>query len=131
MVNWRITLVVVVMIVGVGVLMTSALSNTAKAVVTVNELVQQRSERQNIRLGARVANKDINYQTTPEFLLQFTVHDIGKSDKQIAVKYQGMMPDTFQAGRDVILDGHFDGNTFVANSLLTQCPSKYEAPSPE
>jgi len=49
----------------------------------------------------------------------------------VAVVYRGLRPDMFSAGRDVIIDGSFEGGSVVANTLLTQCPSKYEAPSPE
>ncbi len=49
----------------------------------------------------------------------------------VPVVYQGLRPDMFEAGRDVIIDGEFKDGVVIASSLLTQCPSKYEAPSPE
>jgi cytochrome c-type biogenesis protein CcmE len=51
--------------------------------------------------------------------------------KPVPVVYRGLRPDMFTAGRDVIIDGSLENGTVVASSLLTQCPSKYEAPSPE
>lgn len=42
------------------------------------------------------------------------------------VVYRGVMPPTFQGGRDVLLEGNYDGTKFVATVLMTQCPSKYE-----
>ena len=114
----------------IGVLIYSAASNTAKAVVTVDELVAGTTARSKIRLGARVTEDPISYSTKPEFLLSFSVRDIQHPQEKIAAVYHGMMPDTFQAGRDVILEGNFDGKTFAVTSLLTQCPSKYEPPLP-
>lgn len=50
---------------------------------------------------------------------------------KVPVLYQGLRPDMFSAGRDVIIDGEYRDGVVVASTLLTQCPSKYEAPSPE
>lgn len=49
----------------------------------------------------------------------------------VPVVYQGLRPDMFAVGRDVIIDGEFKDGVVFASSLLTQCPSKYEAPSPD
>ena len=56
---------------------------------------------------------------------------VAQVGKPVPVIYRGLRPDMFTAGRDVIIDGSFENGTVVASSLLTQCPSKYEAPSPE
>jgi len=114
----------------ISVLIYTATSNTAKAVVTVDQLVGGSTARNKIRLGARVTEDPIVYATQPEFLLRFTVRDIQQPLEKIDAVYHGIMPDTFQAGRDVILEGSFDGKTFAVTSLLTQCPSKYEPPLP-
>jgi cytochrome c-type biogenesis protein CcmE len=50
---------------------------------------------------------------------------------KVPVVYQGLRPDMFSAGRDVIIDGEYRDGLVIASTLLTQCPSKYEAPSPE
>ena len=56
---------------------------------------------------------------------------VGNSSAPIPVVYRGLRPDMFTSGRDVIIDGEFRDGVLTASSLLTQCPSKYEAPSPE
>jgi cytochrome c-type biogenesis protein CcmE len=50
----------------------------------------------------------------------------------VQVVYVGSVPDLFKPGREVMLKGRMDGNTFVAepDSLVTKCPSKY-APGDE
>jgi cytochrome c-type biogenesis protein CcmE len=62
--------------------------------------------------------------------VHFLVRDIESAGGSIAVTFLGNMPDTLKPGRDVILQGNFDGEEFHANELLTQCPSKYEPPVP-
>lgn len=49
----------------------------------------------------------------------------------IHVLYHGQIPDQFQVGRDVVVEGQLskDGS-FQADVLLTKCSSKYEAKSP-
>ena len=121
---------IVIVVSALSVLVYTASVESAKAVVTVKELIADGSERDSIRLGAQVANDNIDYQTDPEFKLQFKVMDIDGSEETIPVLYHGIMPDTLKVGRHVILEGDYHSGTFTANSLLTQCPSKYEPPQP-
>jgi cytochrome c-type biogenesis protein CcmE len=45
----------------------------------------------------------------------------------VPVHYQGILPDMFAEGRDVIVEGRYDaGNTLAAKTIMTSCPSKYE-----
>jgi cytochrome c-type biogenesis protein CcmE len=52
----------------------------------------------------------------------------------VPVTYTGTVPDPFREGREVIVtvEGARGGNGFVAerNSLITKCPSKYQAAPP-
>ena len=43
------------------------------------------------------------------------------------VRYEGVVPDPFREGREVIVSGELQGGTFVAerDSLITKCPSKF------
>jgi cytochrome c-type biogenesis protein CcmE len=45
----------------------------------------------------------------------------------LPVRYNGVLPDMFADGRDVIVEGKVEGGVFHAKSLLTTCPSKYES----
>jgi cytochrome c-type biogenesis protein CcmE len=49
------------------------------------------------------------------------------SGASLPVRYNGILPDMFADGRDVIVEGKVEGGVFRANTLLTTCPSKYEA----
>jgi cytochrome c-type biogenesis protein CcmE len=47
----------------------------------------------------------------------------------VPVRYEGVLPDPFRAGREVIIDVRKDGDVFVGekDSLVTKCPSKFTA----
>lgn len=56
----------------------------------------------------------------------------GQSGGAIPVSYRGPIPDMFQCGRDVVVEGKqgADG-VFHADVLMTKCASKYEAKAKE
>jgi cytochrome c-type biogenesis protein CcmE len=47
----------------------------------------------------------------------------------VPVRYQGVVPDPFRAGREVIVTVKREGRGFVAerDSLITKCPSKFSS----
>jgi cytochrome c-type biogenesis protein CcmE len=49
----------------------------------------------------------------------------------VPVRYQGVVPDPFRAGREVIVTVKREGKGFVAerDSLITKCPSKFSSES--
>jgi cytochrome c-type biogenesis protein CcmE len=59
-------------------------------------------------------------------LLQFAVRDRDGS-ASVPVTYEGVVPDPFREGREVIVSGELENGTFVAerDSLVTKCPSKF------
>ncbi len=83
-----------------------------------------------IRVGGKVADAPIEYATEPQMILKFTLTDANDFSALVPVVYEGLKPDMFTAGRDVIIDGEYVGGVLRASKLLTQCPSKYEPPKP-
>jgi cytochrome c-type biogenesis protein CcmE len=66
------------------------------------------------------ANEGLEYR----FVLQ------GKEGR-LPVRYDGLVPDTFEQAEHVTVAGVVDEKgTFVADDLVVQCPSKYEAVPP-
>jgi cytochrome c-type biogenesis protein CcmE len=50
---------------------------------------------------------------------------------QITVEYAGVIPDMFEAGKDVVVEGRVgEAGVFLADTLMTKCASKYEPVSP-
>ena len=47
----------------------------------------------------------------------------------VPVRYEGVLPDPFRAGREVIIKVRKEGEVFVGekDSLITKCPSKFTA----
>ena len=57
--------------------------------------------------------------------MKFTVTE---EDKTLPVVYQGIVPDTFKTGINVVVEGTVDSDgVFQAHTLLPKCPSRYEA----
>lgn len=102
-------------------------------VVTPDDLVKEPAkQRQRIRVAGKVADGTVEYHVTPKMLLTFSITTPGEATEGVLVpvRYEGLKPDMFQGGRDVIIDGDYKEGTLHATTLLTQCPSKYEAPDP-
>ena len=58
--------------------------------------------------------------------LTFRIRD-REGTASVPVAYEGVVPDPFRDGREVIVSGELKGRTFVAerDSLITKCPSKF------
>lgn len=81
--------------------------------------------------GMRVTGEVIPGTVTKDFkkqYLAFTIRDIKGADT-MKVVYHGIIPDTFKEGIHVIIEGKYnvDRQEFDASTVLTKCPSKYEA----
>jgi len=89
-------------------------------------LTNSQFQNQRVRLHGKVADDD--YFSSVKLDANF--HLVGKS-REIAVAYHGVIPDMFQAGREVVVEGQLDpSGTFKADVLMTKCASKYEPNSP-
>ncbi len=110
---------------GIGFMVWSALSEGTMYHINVSEALELPTEKlQSARLFG-VASSDI---VKPENGLgaDFTLVDLEHPSKSIRVHYCGALPDTFDKGSEVIVEGHMDGTFFTAKTLMTKCPSKYE-----
>ena len=69
-----------------------------------------------------VVNNEQNQQ------ISFVIADSGQS---LPVVYSGIVPDIFRPGVTVVVEGHYTGTgPFQAQTLLTKCPSKFQAATP-
>ena len=83
---------------------------------------------QRVRLHGKVA---VDGFDASKSLLTANFNLAGKAGESIPVEYRGVIPDTFEAGRDVVVEGRRDAaGVFRADVLMTKCASKYEADSP-
>ena len=103
----------------------SALSEGTMYHLNVSEAVAMPSEKLKSARLFGVAADDI---VRPENGLgaSFTLLDLEHPEKGIRVHYRGVLPDTFDKGAEVIVEGRMEGADFHAKTLMTKCPSKYE-----
>ena len=64
--------------------------------------------------------------------LRFAIRDRTGRGPRVPVVYTGQVPDPFRVGREVIVTGRYRDGTFVGerDSLVTKCPSKFQAKPP-
>ncbi len=92
----------------------------------VDELLDRGSSitGQTVRVSGKVAT-DIE-QGNGGLILRFTITDNSGVDASLPVVYQGVVSDTFGAGKQVVVEGQYttDG-IFEAQAILAKCSSKY------
>jgi cytochrome c-type biogenesis protein CcmE len=82
---------------------------------------------QSVRVAGDVQAGTIVYDNAHS-LVHFVIND-GK--QSLPVVYSGIIPDIFRAGVTVVVEGHYTGQgPFQAQTLLTKCPSKFQAATP-
>lgn len=114
----------------IGWLIFTAVSETSVYYFTIDEFLARKESLANegVRVAGRVGGGTVKWDprtTNLEFALgDFKAPDAGG----VTVRYTGILPDMFAEGRDVIVEGKYGADgIFRAHSVLTSCPSKYEA----
>lgn len=112
---------------GVGYLVYSGLSENSVYFLNVSEALASPQEKlKAARLFGTVAEQDISAPNAGPGVI-FRMEDKDNPAQTMMVQYQGAVPDTFKAGVEVIVEGGMGAEgTFVAKTLMTKCPSKYE-----
>jgi cytochrome c-type biogenesis protein CcmE len=95
--------------------------------LTAGQLLRDAKPGESYILAGTVLNGSVRQDGTA---LLFRVRD-PKLKVSVPVRYTGVVPDPFRAGRAVLVTVHEGGSGFVGeqNSLTTKCPSKYQAAS--
>ena len=113
----------------VALLLASALVYTSFSAgrdeLTASQLLQKAKPGQSYILAGTVLDGSVRHEG--EALL-FRVRD-PNLEVSVPVRYTGIVPDPFAAGRGVLVTVHEQGSSFVGeqDSLTTKCPSKYQA----
>lgn len=128
----RVFISLIILFIGLGaILIVQAMQTSTSRVFTPSELSQHEQPVKRIRVVGKVAPLELDYQTEPTIRLSFHIQDPeGAQQETVRVEYDKLMPDMFAPGRSVIIDGEYTGSIVRAESLMTQCPSKYEPPTP-
>ena len=115
--------------VGFGTLLMAGLKQNSIYFLNVSEALAMPAENiQQIRLFGTVAEDGLVFDSQ-HMGVRFLLADSDDASQRIPVQYRGVVPDLFEPGAEVILEGGYlvqDG-VFNAKTLMTKCPSKYEA----
>jgi len=111
---------------GVCYLMVTALQTTTVYYLTVGELLERGTAAygQPVRVAGDVLAGSVEREDAG-LGVRFLVHD---GSGQVPVYYRGgPVPDIFGDDVQVVVEGKYGADgTFVANTLLAKCPSKFE-----
>jgi cytochrome c-type biogenesis protein CcmE len=117
-----------IIVAAVAYLVYTGIRETSVYYLTIDEFLVRREAvaGEGLRVAGRVGTKSVNWN--PATLdLKFRLANFDENDG-VDVAYNGILPDMFAEGRDVIVEGTYGHEgAFHARTLLTACPSKYEA----
>src|SRR5262245_46856052 len=111
---------------GVVVFMLTVLQKNVVYLKPVSEAVSQREQQgdRSFRMGGTVLAGSI--ETPNGGGADFVLTEGGKTAR---VQYSGSPPDLFKDCAPVVVEGHWQGTTFVTNRLLIRHGNEYKPPS--
>ena len=114
----------IIVFIAVGYLGYMGFQSSATYYYTVSELAEQgnsiHSER--VRVNGLVAPGSLE-QEPGSFILKFIITE---GEESLPVVYQGVVPDAFKVGNEVVVEGYLNQDGILqSNNILTKCPSKY------
>ena len=115
----------VIVVIAIVVLALNAFSEGATYYLTTGELAAKGDDAygQSVRVAGGITPGSINIDASTR-TLRFSVQD---DDGSLPVVYQGTVPDTFQEGNDVVVEGALGNDgVFQADTIVVKCPSRYE-----
>lgn len=122
--KWKFVIGGAIILVAVGFLAYRGFMASASYYYELGEFMGQQSvlADKTVRISGQVATGSIDQKGLS---LKFVMTD---GQRNLPVVYQGAVPDTFKAGSDVTVEGRLDGGgTFVAQTIMPKCPSRYVA----
>lgn len=111
---------------GLAYLLVSSFGEAMIYYKTVDELFAERERfaGQEVRVNGQLVEGSLHRKPgTDEFRFELV-----KNGKVLVVRYSGIIPDTMQPGREILVQGELarGENLLHASEILTKCPSKYE-----
>ena len=114
----------IIVFLAIGYLVFMGFQDSVTYYYTVSELMEQGSSiyDQNVRVKGQVAPDSVEQEAAGR-ILRFAIID---GENTLSVTYQGVVPDTFKVGAEVVVEGQFNSNgIFQAHTLMPKCPSRY------
>ncbi|MDI3316370.1 MAG: cytochrome c maturation protein CcmE [Bacillota bacterium] len=121
--RWRLTLAFFVVVAVVGGLAIRSIAQSASVYYTVDQYLAQGASawQRQAEVKGTVVPGSIRWDGT-RLQLRFSLEHGGRV---LPVRYEGMKPDTLQAGIEAVVTGSMRGGSFEARHILVKCPSKY------
>jgi len=116
----------IIVFLAIGYLGYTGFMGAATYYYEVGELLQQGSSiyGETVRVNGQVAPGSVEQESAGR-ILRFTMIDVG-GEESLPVVYQGVVPDTFKVGNEVVVEGQLNSNgVFQAHTLMPTCPSRY------
>jgi cytochrome c-type biogenesis protein CcmE len=111
----------------IGYLVYTGIRDTGAYYLTVSELLASAPDgKAGYRVGGLVVPESVRWNSR-DLKLTFLLGDKENEKSILKVNYQGVLPDTFQPGKEVIVEGTYAAaGIFSAATVMPRCPSKYE-----
>lgn len=123
--KYRFLIASLLIVAAIGYMIFSATQSGSEYYLTTGEIIAMGDSAvgQQVKMGGRVVEDSIQWDRSAN-TVAFKLTD---GTQTLPVLYGGVVPDTFDSGVDVILEGKL-GSTgeFQASSMLAKCASKYE-----
>ena len=118
----------IIVFIAMGYLGYSAFVGAATYYYKVGEFLALESSvyGQNVRVNGIVVAGSVEREAQGT-VVRFTVAD-AEGGGSLPVSFQGVVPDTFKEGGEVVIEGQLNADgIFQAHTLMAKCPSRYEA----
>jgi len=122
--SWKYILGAVVVFAALGFLLYRGFQGSSVYYYTLPELRQNGTELDGSRI--RVAGK-VGPQISWDAMTRTTSFTLVEGEEDsLQVVYRGVVPDTFEAGGDVVVEGKYSiSGHFEADQLIAKCPTRY------
>ena len=89
-----------------------------------NNISKVKTENKTVKAtGQLVREKDYTYDNKNRTLTFYLKDEQGN---QMKVVFNGAIPNNFKTAQSLVVTGKYQDGYFMANSILTKCPSKYQ-----
>ena len=111
----------------VSYLVYAGIKTTSIYYFEMDEFVAHRSAHagEDLRVKGWVRSGSVQWNASTNAL----AFELARKDgtEPVPVAYNGILPDMFAEGREVVVEGRYDAPGLRAKQIMTSCPSKYEA----
>lgn len=119
----RFIIITIVLLPVIGYLAFAGIRDMMFYYLTVSEVIEKGPQSSNggVRVGGKVLEGSLNWDSKSS-KLSFVMAD---DKKRLPVVYQGVIPDFFKQGTEVIIEGTYSEGLFRASQIMSKCISSY------